>query len=397
MTDPYETLLAPYACRASQSKGRLLIEAPSETRNAFQRDRDRIIHSSAFRRLKYKTQVFVYYEGDHYRTRLSHTLEVSQIARVLARNLRVQEDLAETVALAHDLGHPPFGHIGEDALAECLKDFGGFDHNDQSLRVVTNLEKHYVSFDGLNLSWELLEGLAKHNGPITRRPLPPTLAEIDGKFDLQLDKCASLEAQIGNLADDIAYNNHDIDDGLRAGFFAVTDLFDLSLVGEMAREIHAEHPNADRTRAANEIVRRLMGTMVRDVLDETSRRLHALNPQSPDDIRNADRAMAAFSDEMLPDIAALRKFLMANMYRHEKIDKIREKMTAVVRDLFGAFFGDPAKMPPEWQALAAASDGGDTAKARIVLDYVAGMTDRFALQEHGRLFDSYAIQGLPSG
>jgi dGTPase len=396
MTDPYEALLAHFACRPSQSKGRLIAEPPSPTRNAFHRDRDRIIHSSAFRRLKYKTQVFVVHEGDHFRTRLSHTLEVAQIARSLARALRVQEDLAEAVALAHDLGHPPFAHCGEDALAEAMEKFGGFNHNDQSVRVVTRLEKRYADFDGLNLSWEVLEGLAKHNGPITKKPLPPTIADMNAAMDLRLNTWAGLEAQIGNLSDDIAYNNHDLDDGLRAGFFKIPDLYDLPMVGAIARAVQDQYASADRTRRAHEIVRRMMGAMVSDVLAETTRRLDALGPKSADDIRAADRPMVAFSDTMTAHVAALRKFLYGNMYRHYKVNRIRHKMFRVVQDLFAAFFDHPDCLPTEWQLVLTHAGGDEAARARVVLDYVAGMTDRFALQEHQRLFDSYAIEGLPS-
>lgn len=394
MTDPYEKLLAPYACKPSLSKGRLIEEAPSLERNPFQRDRDRIIHSSAFRRLKYKSQVFVVHEGDHFRTRLTHTLEVAQIARALARSLHVQEDLAETVALAHDLGHPPFAHCGEDSLQECLKAFGGFNHNDQSVRVVTKLEKRYADFDGLNLCWEVLEGMAKHNGPVTAKPLPPTIAETNAAFDLRLNTWASLEAQIGNLSDDIAYNNHDIDDGLRAGFFKIQDMFDLPVAGPIAQEVHKKYPKLDRTRRANEVTRRLMGVMVADVLAETNRRLDQLQPQSPDDIRNAAQAMVAFSDAMLPAVTALRTFLMTNMYKHEKVNRMRHKMSKVVSDLYGVFFAEPGCLPEEWCRQIAV--GNDAAKARVVLDYIAGMTDRFAIQEHRRIFDPYTIQDLPS-
>lgn len=393
--DPYEALLVPYACRPSQSQGRLIAEKPSPTRNPFQRDRDRIIHSSSFRRLKYKTQVFVVHEGDHFRTRLTHTLEVAQIARALARSLRVQEDLAEAVALAHDLGHPPFAHCGEEALQECLTQWGGFDHNDQSLRVITRLEKRYADFDGLNLSWEVLEGIVKHNGPIHKK-LSPTIDEINAKFDLKVKTWASLEAQIGNLADDIAYNNHDIDDGLRAGFFKIQDLFELPLVGDIARKVHRKYPKLDRTRRANEITRRLMGAMIDDVLTETKARLAALDPQSPDDIRHADRAMVAFSEDMLVAVSALRKFLFANVYRHPKVNRIRRKMTKIVQDLFTVFCAEPQCLPEEWQKIIADEGGSEAGKIRAVLDYVAGMTDRYALLEHKKLFDLYLIQDLPS-
>lgn len=396
MHDPYEDILAVYAERPSKSKGRLIHEEPSHTRNAFQRDRDRVIHSSAFRRLKYKTQVFVSYEGDHFRTRLTHTLEVSQIARSIARALHVQEDLAEVVALAHDLGHPPFAHTGEDALEECMHDFGGFDHNDQSLRIVTKLEKRYADFEGLNLSWEVLEGLAKHNGPVTKPVLPPTIDELNRNFDLRLHTWASLEAQIGNLSDDIAYNNHDIDDGLRAGHFTVKDLYSLPILGNIAQEVREKYPKLDRTRMANEIIRRFMGLMIEDVLTETRKRLIALNPQSPEDIRNADQAMVAFSPDFLDAVSAVRKFLMKNMYRNANVNRVRRKTKRIVKDLFTVFMTEPECLPKEWQERIAETGNTDAARSRAVLDYVSGMTDRYAMQEHKKLFDPYAIQDLPS-
>lgn len=396
MTDIYEQILMPYACRPSQTQGRIIPEPVAPTRNVFQRDRDRIIHSSAFRRLKYKTQVFVVQEGDHFRTRMTHTLEVAQIARSMARILRVQEDLAEAVALAHDLGHPPFAHCGEDALQECLKPWGGFNHNDQSLRVVHTLEKRYADFNGLNLSWEVLEGLAKHNGPVTYRPLPPTIAEINGLMDLQLDSWASLEAQIGNISDDIAYNCHDIDDGLRSGYIKIQDLFELPVIGLIAQEVHDKYPKLDRTRTSNEIVRRLMAMLVEDVLAETHRRLEMLNPQTPGDIRGASMAMVAFSDQLLPAITALRAFLMKNLYRYPAINRMRFKTSRVVQDLFETLAAQPNCLPAEWQKRIEKEGGSEAAKIRCVLDYVAGMTDRFALQEHKKLFDPYTIQDLPS-
>lgn len=396
MRDPYENYLAVFAERPSQSRGRLIPEEPSHTRNAFQRDRDRIIHSSAFRRLKYKTQVFVSVEGDHFRTRLTHTLEVSQIARSMARYLQVQEDLAEAVALAHDLGHPPFAHTGEDALQECMRDFGGFDHNDQSLRIVTKLEKRYAEFQGLNLSWEVLEGLAKHNGPITKKKLPPTIEELNNSMGLQLQTWPSIEAQIGNLSDDIAYNNHDIDDGLRAGHFTVKDLFPLPVVGEIAQEVHGKYPKLDRTRMANEIIRRFMGLMVKDVLAETGRRIEKLQPKHPDDIRNAGYPVVAFSDQLLDAVSAVRKFLMQNMYRNANVNRVRRKTGRIVSELFNVFVNEPQCLPKEWQARII--ENGDTteSRCRAVLDYVSGMTDRYAMQEHKKLFDPYTIQDLPS-
>jgi dGTPase len=394
MIDPYEQLLAPYACKASQSKGRLHTEDPSPTRNPFQRDRDRIIHAVAFRRLMNKTQVFVVHEGDHFRTRLTHTLEVAQIARNLARSLKVQEDLAECVALAHDLGHPPFGHGGEDMIDECLRDYGGFDHNDQSMRVVTKLEKCYAAFEGLNLSWEVLEGLAKHNGPVTKSPAPPTIAELDQKFDLRLKTWASLEAQIGNLSDDIAYNNHDIDDGLRAGLFTVTDLFDLPVIGLIAQEVKQKFGKSERSIIANEIVRRVISIMGMDVLNETKVRLEALKPKNADDIRMADRPMVAFSEQMTQNVATIRKFLHRNVYGSPQVQRVRQKTSHVVRELVEVFMHNPNLLPPGWQVRI--PDPSPQARARIVADYVSGMTDRFAIQEHARLFNVYAIEGLPS-
>ncbi len=385
MTDPFETLLAPYACKPSQSKGRYVDEPSTDRRNPFQRDRDRIIHSVAFRRLKNKSQVLVVHEGDHYRTRLTHTLEVAHVARNLARSLRVQEDLAEAVALAHDLGHPPFGHCGEDALDACMKEYGGFNHNDQSMRVVAVLERRYAAFDGLNLSWEVLEGLAKHNGPVLKKPLPPTIERVDRQMNLRLKTWASLEAQIGNLSDDIAYNNHDIDDGLRAGFFTVTDLFDLPFMGPIAREVHQRFGTMDRPIVANEIVRRMFAAMAYDVFAETTRRLEALQPDSPDAIRLADSPMVAFSQDMTQHVAALRKFLFTRMYTHPLVQQPREKMGQLVTDLFRTYWDKPENLPVDWQDRIAGADA--ERRARVILDYVAGMTDLYALQEHSRLLE----------
>jgi dGTPase len=396
MTDLYEELLAPYACWPSQSQGRLYPEKPSIARNAFQRDRDRIIHSTAFRRLKDKTQVFVVHEGDHYRTRLTHSLEVAQIARSLARALRVQEDLAEAIGLAHDLGHPPFAHTGEDVLQECLEPFGGFNHNDQSLRIVTKLEKRYADFDGLNLSWEILEGMAKHNGPVTKQPIPPTIAIIDKQMDLKLGTFAGLEAQIANLSDDIAYNNHDIDDGLRAGLLQISDLCDVPLVGPYAREVQVKYPSLHPARAANEIVRRMMGAMVADVLSETQKNLAELQPGSANAIRHAVKPMVAFSESMQKDLKILREFLFRHVYYHENVLRVRDQASMVIRKLFTAFFDAPTNLPTEWQSLLREEGEGDVAKARIVLDYVAGMTDRYAVRAYQRLFGPQAIEGLPN-
>jgi len=383
--------LAPYACHPDQSRGRRFAEAESETRSPFQRDRDRIIHSEAFRKLKYKTQVFVYHEGDNYRTRLTHSLEVSQIARSACRVLRLNEDLAEALALAHDLGHTPFGHAGEDVLQEMTAAVGGFDHNAQSLRIVTKLERRYYEFEGLNLTWETLEGLVKHNGPLTgftgAKPLPLAIQNYAQKEDLELASYASAEAQIAALADDIAYNNHDIDDGLRAGLFSIDDLKDVPLVGPVFAEVKREHPDIDPSLHIHESVRRLIGLMVVDLLDETKRRMAEANPQSPDEIRALGRPIASFSEEMRANDRALKRFLFEHMYRHYKVNRMTSKARRVVKDLYGLLVSEPQCLPPEWQKLCDGPQGQATARA--VADYIAGMTDRFALDEHRRLFDLY--------
>ena len=382
--------LAPYACKPEQSRGRRFIEAESETRSPFQRDRDRIIHSEAFRRLKYKTQVFVYHEGDNFRTRLTHSLEVSQIARSVCRVLGLNEDLAEALALAHDLGHTPFGHAGEDALQEMTASVGGFDHNAQSLRIVTKLERRYYDFEGLNLSWETLEGLVKHNGPLTgfpgAKPLPLAIASYAAKgFDLELSSFASAEAQVAALSDDIAYNNHDIDDGLRAGLFAIEDLVSVPLVGPVFAAVKAEHPDIDPSLHIHESVRRLIGLMVSDLIEETRRRIAEAAPQSCADVRRLGRPIAAFSAEMRENDAALKRFLFHHMYRHYKVNRMTSKARRVVKDLYTLLVNEPECLPPEWQKSCNGKGSHDTARA--VADYIAGMTDRNALDEHRRLFD----------
>ncbi len=382
-------ILAPYACDPENSRGRRYAEPASETRSPFQRDRDRIIHCEAFRRLKYKTQVFVYHEGDNYRTRLTHSLEVSQIARSICRVLGLDEDLAEALALAHDLGHTPFGHAGEEALQEMTAAVGGFDHNAQSLRIVTKLERRYYEFEGLNLTWETLEGLVKHNGPLTgfpgARPLPLAIASYAEKEDLELDSFASAEAQVASLSDDIAYNNHDIDDGLRAGLFAMRDLAEVPLVGPVFAQVKAEHPDIDESLHIHEAVRRLIGLMVCDLIDETKRRIALYAPQSVDQVRRLGRPLVAFSDEMRANDAALKAFLFANMYRHYNVNRMTSKARRVVKDLFRLLTEEPECLPPEWQRCC---DGkGRAGTARAVADYIAGMTDRNALDEHRRLFD----------
>jgi dGTPase len=385
-----ETFIRParavYASDPALSRGRLVPEDRPATRTEFQRDRDRIIHSAAFRRLQYKTQVFVYHEGDHYRTRLTHSLEVAQIARSIARALGLDEDLAEAVALAHDLGHPPFGHAGEDALDADMAAFGGFDHNDQALRILTHLESRYARFEGLNLTWETLEGAVKHNGPILDPP--PTISAYVKRHDLEIATHAGPEAQVAAFADDIAYNNHDIEDGLRAGLFATADLDDVPLVGPMFREVLMLHPGIDPQRSIHEAIRRLINRMVEDLLTETRRRLATADPQSADDIRRLDRPVVAFSPEMQDHDRALKAFLFERMYRHYKVNRMSSKARRVVHDLFSLFLAEPQTLPTEWRRLADAP--GTPATARAISDYIAGMTDRFALDEHNRLFDVHA-------
>ena len=384
--------LVPFACAPDASRGRLHGEPESATRTCFQRDRDRIIHSAAFRRLEYKTQVFVNHEGDFFRTRLTHSLEVSQIARSVCRCLGLNEDLAEALALAHDLGHPPFGHAGEDALKEAMAPFGGFDHNGQSLRVVTRLEERYAAFLGLNLTWETLEGVVKHNGPLTGSrgggAVPRAIAEYVAGHDLELATFASAEAQVAAIADDIAYNNHDIDDGLRAGLFSVDDLADVPLVGPIFAEVHRSFPGLDPSRLIHEAVRRMIGAMVTDLLEETRRRIDAAGPRSADDIRRLDHPVAAFSAAMAANDAALKAFLFTNMYRHYKLNRMTSKARRVVRDLFALLIAEPECLPTEWRVKAAKPN--TEATAQLVGDYIAGMTDRYALDEHRRLFDVQA-------
>jgi dGTPase len=384
--------LAAYACRPDQSKGRLYEEEESPTRTCFQRDRDRIIHTSAFRRLKDKTQVFVYHEGDHYRTRLSHTIEVSQIARSLARGLLVNEDLAEGVALSHDLGHTPFAHTGEDILAECMEPYGGFEHNDQSLRVLTKLERKYHRWPGLNLTWETLEGVVKHNGPVHYKTLPVTLAEVQKQTDLRLDSYASVEAQCAALADDIAYNNHDVEDGLRAGMFSLEAIEQVTLIGEVINNVRKQYPGIADHYLVQETIREMIGAMVSDVMSESTKRLREINPQSPDDIRAAGRPVVAFSESMYEKVDELRDFLMTKMYRHYSVMRVRLKSEKIVKDLFDAFLQRPQLLPERWQKRVEEVGGmmNDHPRARIVCDYIAGMTDRYAMREHERMFDLYS-------
>jgi dGTPase len=383
---------ALFACHPEDSRGRLIPERDSALRSQFQRDRDRIIHSTAFRRLKHKTQVFVAPEGDHFRTRLTHSLEVAQIARTLSRCLGLDEDLAEALALAHDLGHTPFGHAGEEALDAAMREWGGFDHNAQTLRIITKLEQRYAEFDGLNLTWEMLEGLVKHNGPLTgpladpnrSAKLPAAITEYVAKHDLALDTFAGVEAQVASLSDDIAYHSHDIDDGLRAGLFTLNDVREVPLIGPVLANLSAQYPGLAESRLAAELVRTLIGTMVEDVLAETRRRLQDARPRSADDVRRLSHAVVAFSEPMRRQERMLRRFLFDNMYKHERVTRRTDEAKRVVAALFGWFVEQPERLPEQWRVRADRNDMPRT--ARLVADYIAGMTDQFAQHEHRRIF-----------
>ena len=386
-----------YACDPDRSRGRLFAEPPSKTRSPFRRDCDRVIHSTAFRRLKHKTQVFVFHEGDHYRTRLSHTLEVAQIARALARQLGLDEDLTETLALAHDLGHPPFGHAGERALDACLQAHGGFDHNAQTLRVVTALEHRYPEFDGLNLTWESLEGIVKHNGPLTERNgaaagryldhgIPLGISEFDRKYGLELWSFASLEAQAAAIADDIAYDAHDIDDGLRAGLFRVDDLKVMPLTADMIAEIARHYPDLDDDRRGAELVRELISYLIGAVVSEARRRLEAAKPRSVDDVRNLGEVLIAFPQDVVQPEADIKSFLKLRMYRHPRVMRVMGEAEQILFDLFARYQRTPGDLPAEWLPHGGNAES-ETERARRIGNFIAGMTDRFALTEHQRLFD----------
>jgi dGTPase len=386
---------AAYSADPARSRGRRHAEAESPTRNAFRRDCDRIIHSTAFRRLAHKTQVFVYHEGDHYRTRLTHTLEVAQIARSLARALGLDEDLAEGLALAHDLGHPPFGHAGERSLDKALARFGGFDHNAQGLRLVTDLERRYAAFDGLNLTWETLEGLVKHNGPLTdcagkplgrhvERGVPAPILAYNKVQDLELWSFAGGEAQVAALSDDIAYDAHDIDDGLRADLFTLDNIAQVELVGDILREIEREHPRLEPARRVHETGRRLITRMIEDVIAESRRRLTALEPGSAADLRQASGAVIAFSPAMEKADAAIKGFLAPRMYHHQRVERVMAEAEGVLRDLFAHYTATPADLPAEWAEGFDRAD--ESTRARRIADYIAGMTDRYALIEHAKYF-----------
>ncbi len=375
--------IAPYAVSPANSRGRLHPEPEAASRSPWQRDRDRVIHSSAFRKLQYKTQVFVNHVGDFFRTRLTHSLEVAQIARSIARELRLDEDLTEALALAHDLGHPPFGHAGEDALNACMKPYGGFDHNAQTLRVVTRLEARYAAFDGLNLTWETLEGLVKHNG---RVPKPPAYVKTYNEtHDLMLGTNASAEAQVAAIADDIAYHSHDLDDGMRFGLFGPEDLAHLPLVREALAQSRRLSFDMPPNRLRHETLRRVINTLISDLVTETARRLAVLDPATPDDIRRAKHQVVAFSPAVAEANHAIKEFLRTRMYRHWRVNRMTAKARRLTEDLFALLHADPSTLPDGWRAQAGV---GEPAKAaHVVCDYVAGMTDRFAQQEHKRLTD----------
>ena len=372
---------AGYAANPAQTRGRVFAEAESSFRSCWQRDRDRIIHSTAFRRLKHKTQVFVEHEGDHYRTRLTHSLEVAQVARTLAGVLGLNLDLTEAIALAHDLGHPPFGHTGEEALHTLMAGYGGFDHNAQAVRIVTHLERHYADFDGLNLTWETLEGIAKHNGPVPP-PLPTSLAEYNATHDLEVHTHASLEAQVAALSDDIAYNHHDLLDGLQAGLFADADAADLPLLNKAYADVDARYPTLDATRRRHEALRRVFGYMVEDVIDTSRAALTHHRPQTARDVRMLGGPCIQFSKAMVENLSHIRRFLFENMYRAPDVQRQRTRAAQVVADLFPIYMNDPHLLPDPWQGGAMAAEAD---LARHVADYIAGMTDRFALQAHARL------------
>ena len=384
-----------YACDPDRSRGRQFAEPPSRTRSPFRRDCDRVIHSTAFRRLKHKTQVFVFHEGDHYRTRLTHSLEVAQIARALARQLGLDEDLTETLALAHDLGHPPFGHAGERALDDCLKAHGGFDHNAQTLRVVTSLEHRYPDFDGLNLTWESLEGIVKHNGPLMARSgapvgryhergIPVGISDFVRAYDLELSTFASLEAQVAAIADDIAYDAHDIDDGLRAGLFSVDDLKVIPIAAEIINDIEMHHPGLDDHRRGAELVRELISCLIGAVYSEARLRLERARPASVEEVRSQAEALIAFPAEVAQAEVAIKAFLYERMYRHPRVMRVMGDAEQILFDLFARYHNHPTDLPPEWLPMENSGET-ETERARRIGNFIAGMTDRFALTEHRRL------------
>lgn len=385
-----ECALVSYATKPSRSRGRLIAEPDSPSRTPFQRDRDRIVHSGAFRKMRNKTQVFVESEGDFYRTRLTHSLEVAQIARSISRALGLDEDLTETIALAHDIGHTCFGHAGEDGLNEAMKLFGGFNHNEQTFRILTKLENRYARFDGLNLTWETLEGIVKHNGPVSPQAKLPTIRAFNERLDLELESYAGLEAQVAALSDDIAYNTHDADDGFRAGLFTLDELSELPLFGDAVRKARNLYPDAEKTRQMYECVRDVINALVGDVIATTESNLAELGPQTVEDVRHAKKAMAAFSEGMAKKIDVLHEFLFTRMYRCADLNATCAKARQMVKELFDFYIKNPGSLPPSWaKAITSCTDGA--CQARTVADYIAGMTDRYALKEHRRIFSTETV------
>lgn len=376
---------APFASEPARARGRLYSEDESHFRSCFQRDRDRIIHASAFRRLKHKTQVFIEHEGDYFRTRLTHSIEVAQVARTISGTLGLNQELTEAVALAHDLGHPPFGHTGEDALHILMAPYGGFDHNAQAIRIVTSLERHYADFDGLNLTWETLEGIAKHNGPVSD-PLPWALADYNARHDLELGTYASAEAQVAAIADDVAYNHHDLHDGLRAELFSTDELAELPILRDNFAEVDRLYPGLNYYRRRHEALRRFFGVLVEDVIAYARAALAEIDAQDVSEIRNAGRPVIQFSQPLFDDLKVIRDFLFQRMYRAPDVVVMRKKVTRVVNELFPYFMAHPDQLPKQWRKDVAEA-GDEVALARIVCDYISGMTDRFAIQEHTRLLD----------
>ena len=379
-----EQYLAEYASLSSESKGRLVNEKPAEGRTLYQRDRDRILHSGAFRKLQYKTQVFVYHEGDYYRTRLTHTIEVAQIARSLSRTLNFNEDLSEAIALSHDLGHTPFGHAGEEVLNKFMEAYGGFNHNEQALRILTKIERRYPGFDGLNLTFETLDGIIKHNGPIKGRPTV-FMSDLTKSLQLNLSTFGSGEAQLAAIADDVAYNAHDVDDGLRAQIFTIRDLESLALVSPIMSKIQREFGDIEDSRLISELVRQIVNTLVEDIISESTRRLYEIQPAHSEDIKNSKQPVVAFSEKLTPRIRELREFLFARMYRHYKVNRMASKAKRVIGELFDLFMEEPSVLPDEWRFLGKRNVKSN--QARLIADYIAGMTDRYALLEYDRLFD----------
>ena len=386
-------MLAPYASHPDQSRGRLYPEEESTFRSCYQRDRDRIIHASAFRRLKHKTQVFIEHEGDYFRTRLTHSIEVAQVARTISGALKLNPELTEAVALAHDLGHPPFGHTGEDALSALMQPYGGFDHNAQAIRIVTSLERTYAEWDGLNLTWDCLEGLAKHNGPVTG-DVPYALAGYNARHDLELHTHASAEAQVAALSDDIAYNNHDLHDGLRAELFSTDELSELPILQTCFAEVDAQYPGLNYYRRRHEALRRFFGILVEDVINVTRANLANLDPVHVGDVRGAGSMLARFSNGIWADLKVIREFLFHRMYRAPEVVETRRMVTEIVRDLFPLFMQQPDLLPKQWRKDVEEVEGDETALARIVCDYISGMTDRFAIVEHARLTGTEPEPGL---